>query len=116
PNAPPTDDNLVLNGTNNAIDITFDRDINPSTFTAADVLSMVGPAGSIAGPFTVTQINSRTFRVGFPTQTLSGTYTVSLGSDIADTLGNKIDTNQNAGLDLLRGFTDPANASITRTT
>ena len=34
---------------------------------------------------------------------LSGTYSVTLASDIEDEEGNALDTNQNAGLDILRG-------------
>ncbi|HXG10475.1 MAG TPA: Ig-like domain repeat protein [Gemmataceae bacterium] len=47
PNNPPTPDNLVLNGTNNAVDITFDRDIVPTSFTTANILRVVGPVGPI---------------------------------------------------------------------
>ena len=49
--------NLVLNGTVSSIDVVFDRDMNPATFTAADVLRIVSPAGTLTGisnPFTVT--------------------------------------------------------------
>ena len=44
-----------------------------------------------------------TFTVGFPQQQLSGTYTIQLGTGILDQLGQAPDTNQNAGLDILRG-------------
>ena len=86
----PRRDNLVLNGTVTAIDVTFDRDMEPATFTAADVLRIIGPAGAIAGPFTVTPDPlatdpdprpAATFRIGFPTQQLSGTYTVDAGPE-----------------------------------
>ena len=40
-------DNLVLNGTNNAVDVTFDRDIDPTTFTPANIVRIVGPVGPI---------------------------------------------------------------------
>ena len=43
------------------------------------------------------------FTIGFPQQQLSGTYTVQLGPNILDTFGEALDTNQNAGLDVLRG-------------
>ena len=42
------------------------------------------------------------FQIGFPLQQLSGTYTIQLGPDIQDTFGDKLDTNQNAGLGVLR--------------
>ena len=42
------------------------------------------------------------FQIGFPLQKLSGTYTIQLAPDIQDTFGDKLDTNQNAGLGVLR--------------
>ncbi len=51
-----------------------------------------------------------TFTVGFPQQQLSGTYTVEIGANVASTTpfpldqaGDAIDSNFNAGLDVLRG-------------
>jgi subtilisin-like proprotein convertase family protein len=116
PNNPVTSDNLVLNGTNNAIEVTFDRDIASGSFTSADIISMVGPAGKITGPFSVIQINNRTFRIGFPTQTLSGTYYIVFGPGITDNSGNSIDTDLDAGLDVLRGFADPTTAAVVQST
>ena len=37
-----------------------------------------------------------------PAQQLSGTYTIQLGPNILDTFGDALDTNQNAGLPVLR--------------
>jgi subtilisin-like proprotein convertase family protein len=122
-------DNLVLNGTKNSVDVVFDRDINPATFTAADVLRIVGPAGVISGtannPITVTAnppgtpagFAARTFRISFPTQSLSGTYQVTLGSNIsaASNLNVKIDNNLNAGLDALNGGTKATGVLQTKT-
>jgi subtilisin-like proprotein convertase family protein len=116
PGQQPTPDNLVLNGTASAINVVFDRDINPTSFTPGEILTLIGPAGPISGPFTVTADplhvgDKRTFRIGFPTQTLSGTYTLTLGTDIQDTNGDKVDNNLNAGLFVLRGA-DPSNAAV----
>ncbi len=47
PNAAYTSDNLVLNGTNNGVDVNFDRNIQPGTFTPANVLRIEGPVGPI---------------------------------------------------------------------
>ena len=41
-------------------------------------------------------------RSAFPLQQLSGTYTIQLGPDIEDAFGDQLDTNQNAGLAVLR--------------
>ena len=104
---PATADNEVLNNTASFIDVVFDRDMDPSSFTPAQVLQVMGPAGLVPGPnggaYTVTALDSRTFRIGFATQRLSGTYTVQLGADIKSASGFKIDNNYNAGVDILRG-------------
>ncbi|MEZ6142256.1 MAG: proprotein convertase P-domain-containing protein [Zavarzinella sp.] len=115
-------ENLSLNNTVSAIDVVFSRPVNAATFTAADIISVVGPLGEITGPFTVTanppgtigNLADRVFRIGFPTQNLSGTYSIVLGSQIADTDGNLLDSNLNAGLEVLRGTADPAQAEIIR--
>ena len=60
---------------------------------------------------TVTPVNpvnglATTFTIGFPQQQLSGTYTLQLGTGITRTqfrTNGDVDTNQNAGLDVLRG-------------
>ena len=40
----------MLNGTNSTLNVTFDRPMRASTFTASDVLQIVGPIGSITDP------------------------------------------------------------------
>ena len=42
--------NLVLNGTTDSFDVTFDRPMQAATFTPADVLQIMGPTGAITGP------------------------------------------------------------------
>ena len=42
------------------------------------------------------------FQVGFPLQQLSGTYTIQLGTGLEDAFGDQLDTNQNAGVAVLR--------------
>jgi subtilisin-like proprotein convertase family protein len=46
--------------------------------------------------------SARTFRVGFPTQALSGTYVVDLASTIQSRSGFQLDRNLNAGVDAVR--------------
>ncbi len=108
---PITDDNLVLNKTVSSIDVVFDRPMDPTTVTAASVVSMTGPVGALAGPFTITQnplgtdqdpAHPKTYRINFPAQTLSGTYVLTLSSSIKSKNGDSLDTNLNAGLDALR--------------
>jgi subtilisin-like proprotein convertase family protein len=113
----PSSDNLTLNGSVSSIDVIFDRDMDPTSISAANVLRLVTPNGTITGPFTLTAdpsgtppaLAKRTFRIGFPTQTLSGNYSVVLapivqGVRVQDVNGYGMDTNLNAGLDTLRGF------------
>src|SRR5204862_5301581 len=90
PGQAKTPDNLVLNAKANAIDITFDRDMDDTTISAADVLGIVGPTGAISGPFTITLSpanalppHHRTYRIGFPPQSISGSYVVYLGANMA---------------------------------
>ena len=101
--------NLVLNSTASAIDVTFDQPMNPATFTGAQVLSIVGPNGPINGPFIVAPDPQpgenpafpETYQIRFPTQQLSGTYNIVLGSGIVGQSGAPVDTNQNAAVGLL---------------
>ena len=114
PGLPPNTENVVKDTTAKSIDIEFDRVINASTFTPADVLRIIGPLGDIplngvkVTPTTgldasVTVGNSQFFRIEFAQQKLSGNYTVQLSSQIADTEGNLMDTNTNAGVGNLLG-------------
>ncbi len=115
-------DNLVLNNSANAIDVTFDRVMDATTFTPAAILRMVGPIGAVSGPFSVTPLDAagnlapaattaRTFRIGFPTQVLNGSYAITVGPSAKDVLGHNVDTNLNAGLAVLRG-TDPVTSTL----
>ena len=55
------------------------------------------------------------FEITFPTQSLNGTYTLSIAPTVEDTNGNAVDTNLNAGLDVLEG-TNPTNTVVVNTT
>lgn len=126
-------DQEVLNATTTYIDVTFDRDMNPATIVGNNlnattgqpsvVLQIEGPAGLVpltqtvggvtTSTITITQtpgaINPlRTYRITFPVQQLSGTYTVTLSSNVRSVTtlqapnGYALDTNLNAGVDALR--------------
>src|SRR5262249_28305343 len=56
----------------------------------------VAPVNNVGGAAT-------TFTIGFPQQQLRGTYTIRLAPSILDTNNQGLDTNQNAGVDALRG-------------
>jgi subtilisin-like proprotein convertase family protein len=107
-------DNTVLNTTVSGITVTFDRNMNP--FNASQVLrvigptGVIGPGGTIPAKFQVTpQAVGRSFLISFQNPdgtplklSLSGTYTVTLGSGITSTAGDALDTNADAGVDVLR--------------
>jgi hypothetical protein len=68
----------------------FNVVVDPATFTAADVM-LTGPSGPIPqGSITtalITNGNGRTFEIIFPAQTVEGTYTVSIGTNIQNAFG-----------------------------
>jgi len=43
-------DNLVINGSVDTFNVTFDRPMQVSSFTPSDILQIMGPTGSISGP------------------------------------------------------------------
>ncbi|MFO0803072.1 MAG: VCBS repeat-containing protein [Gemmataceae bacterium] len=115
---------LVLgNNVATQVDVTFDTDINQNpafgpVFTNANIIRMTGPAGVVydratatTNPMVVTPLTARSYRITFPGQALSGTYTIEIDPYIVSTTllpggANRyayIDTNRNAGLDVLRG-------------
>jgi subtilisin-like proprotein convertase family protein len=111
--------NLVLNNTVSAVDVTWDRNIQVSSFTPAQILSIFGPAGSVSlAGLTITPLfvftpsgqmayagggTADIFRVSFATQQVSGTYTTTIGTGIVAADGSGVDANLNAGLDVLKG-------------
>ncbi len=110
-------DNLVTDQAVSQLAVVFDRDMNVATVTPASILRIMGPQGQISGPFTVTTLASegthnRTFIIGFPSQQLSGTYTVTFAPTIQSSVGDALDTNQNAGLDELRGTSSNGQTTV----
>jgi subtilisin-like proprotein convertase family protein len=103
----PTDMLSLLNGKK--------IDANGGTWTLQLTNTMTGTTGvldswslSITPVISVTPVSpasglASTFTIGFPQQQLSGTYTIQLGTGILDQFNQAPDTNQNAGLDVLRG-------------
>ena len=71
------------------VDFTFDEEIDGNSFDLSDVL-VSGPAGPIQAE-AVEQLDPTTFRVSFPAQSEKGGYTVTIGSDITDVAGNRMD-------------------------
>src|SRR5262249_25442288 len=59
--------------------------------------------------------SARTFRVSFPRQQLSGTYTVTLASRIQDAFGNALDTNLTAAVYALSPQKSPTPSRVPTT-
>ncbi|MFM9025812.1 MAG: CARDB domain-containing protein, partial [Planctomycetaceae bacterium] len=76
-----------------AFDVTFDGQIDPASFTAADV-RLAGPGGAVVTVNSVQQISPTTYRVALSPPAQPGTYTLSLGPDIRDVAGNRLDQDQ----------------------
>ena len=120
-----TGDTLNLDTGATGVDVLFDREINPITFTGADIIGMTGPLGVVPGPFVVSGLGAtaasptKSFHIQFPSKIIAnGPYAIEIGSDIQSTIGDSLDMNQNAGLAVLRG-TDPNASSystVTRST
>src|SRR5439155_14168549 len=75
--------------------------IDAATFTTADVV-FTGPAGKIT-PLSVVSTDTdptsptynRTFRITFPPLALDGAYSMVIGPNVRDVVGNQMDQNQN---------------------
>src|SRR5262245_52190765 len=93
--------NVVALGPISKVTFTFDRDMNPATFTTADVVSFTDPAGAAIPVTGVNAVTARVFDVTFAAQNTDGRYTVVVGPDIRDTFGNPMnqDNDQIAGED-----------------
>jgi methionine-rich copper-binding protein CopC len=80
----------------NRVRVTFSEAIQASTFTAADV-SLTGPAGQAVAITGVSPVVGTTnqFEISVATQTAAGAYTVTVGPDVLDVAGNRMDQNGN---------------------
>jgi subtilisin family serine protease len=80
----------------NGVQVTFNEEVNPATFTGSQV-TLTGPNGAISG-LTVSAVsgsNDHQFLVSFPGQTTPGTYTLRVGPAIRDWYGNAMNQNRN---------------------
>jgi subtilisin family serine protease len=74
-----------------SIQVSFNQGVLPTTFTAGE-LGLLGPTGriTITGVTVVAGTNNQTFVISFATQTMPGTYTLYIGANAMDVLGNPI--------------------------
>jgi subtilisin-like proprotein convertase family protein len=100
-------DNLVNDDSANAINVTFDREMQVASFTPADVLTIVGPAGPINTPQTFPSTGtSKTFPFNGSFQFIPKAGTLTSSILIANT-GLTV-SNMNVQVDI----TDPNDASL----
>jgi len=83
----PADEGRVID----YVDVSFDKEIDPASFTTADV-SLTGPGGAV-GASGVQHLVNHTYRIAFPRPVVAGAYTLAVGPDITDPLGNRMDQN-----------------------
>ncbi|MCA9174993.1 MAG: Ig-like domain-containing protein [Planctomycetales bacterium] len=73
--------------------LTFSEPINAATFSPADIVELTGPGGAITGAH-ITEVSDAEFLVTFDEETTLGEYTLTIGPDIRDLLGNPMDQDQ----------------------
>jgi serine protease len=76
--------------------LTFNAEINPATFTPAQV-SVTGPGGVVVGGVTVAAVagsNDHQFTVSFPNPANGGVFVLKIGPAIQDWYGNNMDQNR----------------------
>jgi subtilisin family serine protease/subtilisin-like proprotein convertase family protein len=79
-----------------AVRVTFSEGVDASSFTASDV-KLTGPNGPIAVAKVTPVYNAddRQFDITFAPQSSSGTYILTVGPDVRDLAGNKMNQNAN---------------------
>jgi hypothetical protein len=98
--------------------VTFNRPMDPTTFTPDKIASFTGPNGPIAVndvsvvPFT----DNTQFDISFDPLMDIGGYSMVIGPDISDTYGNQMDQNQNGIPGEIPGDQFTANFNIVSTT
>ncbi|MCC6232065.1 MAG: hypothetical protein IT580_05445, partial [Verrucomicrobiales bacterium] len=75
------------------VDVIFSEAMAAGSFTAEDV-RLVLPGGAILSGLGVSRLNATTFQITFASQSQFGEYTLEIGPDVQDTVGNAMDQNQ----------------------
>ncbi len=85
----------------NQLGITFNENIDPTTFTTADVTNFIGPGGVVlTSQVTSVTGSGRNFVIHFTGQTAPGTYTLLVGPNITDIAGNPMTAAFTAAINL----------------
>jgi hypothetical protein len=89
------------------VDLTFNQPVDPATFTTNDLI-VTTPAGALpASQLTLAGGGSVTWRIGFPTQTTNGAYSLTVGPHIANLFG---------GQEMAAGYSGDFTVNFTRPT
>jgi subtilisin-like proprotein convertase family protein len=83
-NATSSSDNLALNRTVNSVAVTFDRDMDPASFTPSQLQRIVGPTGLINGPRRYNNLDTNRATPAGTTQTLLSPISISDDYTIGD--------------------------------
>src|SRR5262249_49114057 len=75
-----------------SITVNFDSGINAATLDSGDV-QLSGPSGAV-GISSITPLSATSYRLSFARQNTGGTYSLSIGPNIADAAGNAMDQDQ----------------------
>jgi subtilisin family serine protease/subtilisin-like proprotein convertase family protein len=80
----------TVSGTISSVRLTFNEAVDTSTFSAADIAAFTGPSGSISVSTVgvVAGSNGREFDVTFAPQSAFGSYTLLVGPNVSDSVGN----------------------------
>lgn len=80
----------------NSLKFIFNEPLDPDSVSTANVLEFIGPNGSnLLSAITNVLVTDSEVEVRFQPQTVRGDYTLTLGGNIADVIGNRLDQDQN---------------------
>jgi hypothetical protein len=84
----------------NSITVTFDRSVDPASFTSADIDVFTSPTGASITPTSIVDVTNppmgqpnlhNVYQINFPTQTANGLYTLTIGPNITNVVGVPMD-------------------------
>ena len=72
------------------VDVTFNQPVDPATFTTNDLVLTAASGPIPLGQITLTDGGGVTWRIGFPTQTANGDYSLTVGPHVANLFGQEM--------------------------
>ncbi len=80
-----------LAGTVSSMDVWFSEAMDPSTLNPG-AATLTNPSGEAIGVTSVQEVGLNRWRFGFPPQTATGLYTLSVSANVTDPAGNQLST------------------------